>query len=137
MEYSGPIRRDPLSRPPCRWSPIILTLLCAGGMAIIYWLGASKIVSDHALTLAIVVAVPVASFILAGEGARVLFRRSSDRSGPPHLQPTDLPPIDQKIGPVHLMRGSDYIVIPGERRQARGAIDPGSVSLGFTTIRLP
>ena len=100
MKYSGPIRRDPLSRPPRRWSPIILTLLCAGGMAIIYWLGASKIVSDHALTLAIVVAVPVASFILAGDGARVLFRRSSDRNGPPYLQPTDLPPIDQKIGPV-------------------------------------
>ena len=100
MKYSGPIRRDPLSRPPRRWSPIILTLLCAGGMAIIYWLGASKIVSDHALTLAIVVAVPVASFILAGDGARFLFRRSSDRNGPPYLQPTDLPPIDQKIGPV-------------------------------------
>lgn len=100
MKYSGPIRRDPLSRPPRRWSPIILTLLCAGGMAIIYWLGWSKIVSDHALTLAIVVAVPVASFILAGDGARVLFRRSSDCNGPPHLQPTDLPPIDQKTGPV-------------------------------------
>ena len=74
MKYPGPIRPEPPSRPSRRWWPILLTILCAGGWQLLYWLCASGIVRADIITLAIVVAVPVAAFVLAGDGARVLFR---------------------------------------------------------------
>lgn len=97
MKYPGPIRPEPSSRPSRRWWPIVLTLLCAGGWQLLYWLCASRIVSPDTITLAIVVAVPVAAFVLAGDGAKALFRsflRQNDGMSPSECP--EFPSIDQK-----------------------------------------
>jgi hypothetical protein len=74
MHYPGPIRPDPSFRPPRKWWPIILTLVCAGGEIGLYRLYASRIVSANMMTLAIAIAVPVAVLVRAGHGTQALFR---------------------------------------------------------------
>lgn len=89
MKYPGPIRPAPSSRPFRRWWPILLTVACAAGELLIYWLCASEIVSADTITLAIVIAVPVAAFFLADDGAKALFRRltSQHDAVPPLARP--------------------------------------------------
>ncbi len=73
MKHLGPVRPNLTPRPSGRWRPIVLTLMCAGGMAIIIWLTNHKTISSRTVTIATVIVVPIATFILAADGPRAFF----------------------------------------------------------------
>ena len=75
MKYQGPIRPEPSLPSPPRWWPVLLTLLCAGGLLLIYWLAARHIVNADTITLGIVIIVPVATFVLADHRTQAFFRK--------------------------------------------------------------
>lgn len=75
MKHPGPIRPESSPQSPPRWWPVLLTLLCAGGLLLVYWLTASHIVNADTITLGIVIMVPVATFILADHRTQAFFRK--------------------------------------------------------------
>jgi hypothetical protein len=56
------------------WRVVLLTLVCAGVVLFLHWLRAAKVVNEDALTLTIVFIVPVAAFVFASDGFRMVGR---------------------------------------------------------------
>lgn len=79
MPQPDPMRREPSCGVSQRWWYILLTLMCAGGTQIIYWLIESEIVSSRTVTVATMVVVPIATFILAADGPKAFACRLSCR----------------------------------------------------------
>ncbi|MGE3745037.1 MAG: hypothetical protein AB7G25_04850 [Sphingomonadaceae bacterium] len=64
MKYPGPLKPEPPSDGHRWWWGGLLTIACAGGYLIIYWLLKAGLIDQDVMLVAIIIGVPVFTFLL-------------------------------------------------------------------------